>query len=156
MRLNNLIKLFFWLVLFEAIAFLLGLLTQANMEPWYNNLAKSSLTPPGIVFSIVWSVLYAVLAYIGWFLTAHREAATRSLIELYWLQIIINWIWTPLFFQLHWVKLSAIWLIILTGLNVVLAIQARTKQKSITLLLLPYVFWLIFASYLNLFIAVMN
>lgn len=156
MRLNKLIKLFFWIVFFETIAFLLGLLTQANIEPWYNHLAKSSLTPPGAVFSVVWSILYALLAYIAWFLASHKDEANKAFSRLYCLQILMNWAWTPLFFQLHWIKLSAVWLIILTCLNLVLVIQAKAKQRNIALLLLPYVFWLMFASYLNAFIAVMN
>lgn len=144
------------MVLFETTAFLLGLLTQANIEPWYNNLHKSPLTPPGVVFSIVWTILYALLAYIAWFLWRHRKASDKLAIRLYGLQIIMNWAWTPLFFHFHWIKISAIWLITLTCLNVALIVRIRGRQLLIALLLLPYVFWLMFASYLNVFIAIMN
>jgi tryptophan-rich sensory protein len=68
----------------------------------------------------------------------------------------MNWAWTPLFFQFHWLTLSAIWLILLTGLNFILIIRAGNNQKTISMLLIPYVFWLMFAAYLNAFIAVMN
>lgn len=156
MRLTHWIKLICWIIVFESIAFLLGLLTQTNIDPWYNNLHKSSLTPPGVVFSIVWPILYALLAYIAWFLSSHKKESVKLPIYLYGLQIIMNWAWTPLFFEFHWVKLSAIWIVTLTGLNWVLIVQLKTKQKAIALLLLPYVFWLMFASYLNLFISVMN
>ncbi|MBY0378130.1 MAG: tryptophan-rich sensory protein [Gammaproteobacteria bacterium] len=144
------------MVLFETTAFLLGLLTQANIEPWYNNLHKSPLTPPGVVFSIVWTILYALLAYIAWFLWRYRKASDKLAIRLYGLQIIMNWAWTPLFFHFHWIKISAIWLITLTCLNVALIVRIRGRQPLIALLLLPYVFWLMFASYLNVFIAIMN
>ncbi len=156
LRLTHLIKLIFWIFVFELIAFLLGLLTQANIEPWYNSLHKSSLTPPGVVFSIVWSILYALLGYIAWFLSSNKSQSAKSLIYLYGAQIIMNWAWTPLFFQFHWIKLSAIWLIVLTCLNWVLIAQLKAKQKTVALLLLPYVLWLMFASYLAVFIAAMN
>jgi tryptophan-rich sensory protein len=156
LRLIHLLKLFYWVVIFEAIAFLLGLLTKANIDPWYNSLNKSSLTPPGIVFSIVWSLFYGLLAYIAWFLSRHKKESGKLIIYLYGLQMVMNWAWTPLFFQFHWIKLSAVWLIILTCLNWVLMAQIKTKQKPVALLLLPYVLWLMFASYLNVFIAVIN
>lgn len=156
MRLNNSIKLILWLVGFQVIGFFLGLMTAANIQPWYNNLNKSFLTPPGPVFSIVWPLLYALLALVAWILLSQKKEANKVILYLYALQMLMNWAWTPLFFQFHWLKLSAIWLIILTCLNLALIIQAKEKQKMIALLLAPYVLWLMFASYLNLFIALMN
>lgn len=156
MRLNNYFKLILWIVLFQTIGFLLGLLTQANIHPWYESLNKSSLTPPGLVFSIVWTLLYTLLALIAWILSNQNKESPRSITYLYAAQIVMNWAWTPIFFQLHWLSLSAIWLIALTCFNLILIKQALNKQKTIALLLIPYVFWLIFASYLNVAIAFMN
>ncbi len=66
LNIDKRLKLVFWIVLFESIGFFFGLLTQANITPWYAYLNKSLLTPPGFVFSIVWSLLYALLAVIAW------------------------------------------------------------------------------------------
>lgn len=152
----NLMKLIFWIVLFESIGFLLGLLTQANIEPWYNHLNKSSLTPPGYIFSVVWSLLYALLAVIAWMLSKHNEASVKPIIVLFSLQMLMNWSWTPLFFGLHWLVPSALWLVGLTCLNIILIIKVKNTDKRIAWLLTPYLFWLIFASYLNVVIALMN
>ncbi|ARG97038.1 TspO/MBR family protein [Legionella micdadei] len=150
-------KLIIWIVVFQAIGFLLGLFTQTNIHPWYESLNKSSLTPPGAVFSIVWTVLYVLLAVIGWTLSGHKnEHHYKSIYYLFAAQMLMNWLWTPLFFQLHWLKFSAIWLVSLTVLNWVIMMKVKNKQKGITLLIIPYVLWLIFASYLNVVIAVMN
>lgn len=74
------------------------MLTQANIPSWYEGLNKSGLTPPGPVFSIVWSILYALLAIVGWVLWCSRnESEMRSVFYLYSVQMLMNWAWTPLF-----------------------------------------------------------
>ncbi len=156
MRLNKLMNLIFWLVLFESIGFLIGLLTQANIYPWYEDLIKSSLTPPGFIFPVVWTLLYALLAIIAWMLSSHNKTSSPKFTMLFALQMLMNWVWTPLFFGLHWLVLSALWLVSLTCLNVVLIIKAKKTDKTIAWLLIPYLLWLLFASYLNIFIALMN
>lgn len=155
MNAKNLIKLIFWIAFFESVGFLLGLLTQANIYPWYSNLNKSFLTPPGFIFSIVWSLLYGLFAVIAWILSSYKLAA-RKISVLFTLQILMNWAWTPLFFGMHLVTISAIWLIALIFLNVILIIEAKKINTTIAWLLTPYVLWLLFASYLNVFIAINN
>jgi tryptophan-rich sensory protein len=156
MRLNKTIKLIFWIAIFEMIGFLLGLLTQANIPSWYNSLNKSSFTPPGVVFSIVWTILYALLAFIAWMLSSQKQRTFSLSQYLFALQMLMNWSWTVLFFYLHWLTFSAIWLIILTCLNLFLIIHLKKTEKVLAFLLSPYYFWLIFASYLNVVIALIN
>lgn len=156
MNLNRPLKLVAWIVLFESIGFLLGLLTQANIYPWYEQLNKSAWTPPGFVFSIVWTFLYANLAVIAWNLSSQSQAYSKQVILLFALQTLMNWAWTPLFFGLHWLIFSALWLITLTCLNALLFIKLKKSHKGIAWLLSPYLLWLMFASYLNVLIALMN
>lgn len=156
---NKSIKLVFWIALFESIGFLLSLITKANIHPWYENLNKSILTPPGFVFSIVWPSLYCLLGLIAWMMSSHpqnREKYSKKLRFGFGLQILMNWGWTPLFFQLHWLGVSAIWLLGLTAFSAALMICSLGKQKLLALLLMPYVLWLMFASYLNAVIAFIN
>ncbi len=156
LRLNNLMKLICWIVVFESMGFLLGLLTQANISPWYEHLNKSSLTPPGFIFSVVWSLLYGLLAVIAWMLSNHKEALAKKNTLLFALQMLMNWAWTPLFFGLHWTMLSALWLVSLSCLNLFLVIKLKKTHKTIAWLLMPYLLWLVFASYLNVVIALSN
>lgn len=153
---NKLTKLIFWIVLFQLIGFLLGLLTQSNIHPWYTALHKSMLTPPGFVFSIVWTLLYAVLAVIAWLLSEDKQHTSTTVVFLFGLQMFMNWAWTLLFFKLHWLTLSMIWLITLSGLNLVLILKTRKTHQVIAWLLTPYLVWLIFASYLNVLITINN
>lgn len=149
-------KLLFWILVFEGIAYLMGLVTQHNIYPWYASLNKSSLTPPSYVFSIVWTLLYLVLAIISWILSDKKIKVSTAFIAIYVFQILMNWAWTLIFFQLHWINLAAIWLVMLTGLNLILFIMSIRIDKLIAYLLLPYVLWLLFATYLNTVIALTN
>lgn len=149
-------KLVCWIMLFESIGFLMGLLTQANIYPWYEQLNKSDLTPPGFVFSIVWTFLYAILAVIAWSLSTQSQAYSKQVTLLFALQTLMNWAWTPLFLGLHWLMPSALWLICLTCVNVFLIIEVKKTHETIAWLLSSYLLWLVFASYLNLIIALMN
>jgi benzodiazapine receptor len=156
LRLNKLSKLLFWMVFFESIGFVLGLLTQANIYPWYEHLNKSSLTPPGFIFSVVWTFLYGLLAVIAWSLSNQDIAYTKRAKVLFALQMLMNWTWTPLFFELHWLMPSALWLVGLTCLNMLLIIEVKNTKETIAWLLIPYLLWLVFASYLNFIIALKN
>lgn len=155
LRSNNLIKLILWILFFESVGFLLGLLTQANIYSWYEPLHKSLLTPPGFIFSIVWILLYALLAVIAWILTLNKRFPNKVRV-LFTIQMLMNWSWSPMFFGLHWLIPSAIWLISLTCLNLILILEAKKTNKTIAWLLIPYTIWLIFASYLNVIIALRN
>ena len=158
MSTKNGIKLIFWILFFELVGFLLGLLTQANIHAWYVELHKPVLTPPGCVFSVVWSILYAVLAMLGFLLWQNRsKSETNLLLNVYLIQLLMNWLWSLLFFQLHWIGFSFLWIVIMIGLNTVFILTAiKKKEKTLTLLVTPYFFWLIFAAYLNGMIWILN
>lgn len=155
---KNSMKLIGWIISFEIVGFLLGLVTQANIYSWYEGLDKSILTPPGWVFSVVWSILYACLAIVGFILWQKRDSRPhKTIFHLYLVQMLMNWIWTPLFFQWHWLALSFLWIVVMVGLNAAIIILAiKNKEKVITFLMLPYLLWLMFAGYLNGVIWILN
>lgn len=141
----------------KQLVFFLGMLTQANIPSWYEELNKSGLTPPGPVFSIVWSILYALLAIVAWVLWCSRnESEMRSVFYLYSVQMLMNWAWTPLFFVLHWTGLGFLWILVMAGLTGLLILSLKNKKESIAILLLPYLVWLLFAAYLDGMIWLLN
>jgi tryptophan-rich sensory protein len=115
---------------------------------WYQGLNKSSLTPPGVAFSIVWPVLYIFLAVVGWHLWQRRDRQEMRLARYcFFGQLFMNWAWTPIFFHLHMIGFGFFWLLVLSGLT--FATINFLKNKFMLLLLIPYLLWLFFASYLN-------
>ncbi|WP_454785724.1 TspO/MBR family protein [Legionella sp. WA2024007413] len=154
---TNGIKLIIWILSFELIGFFLGLLTQANIYSWYDRLHKSTLTPPGWVFSVVWSILYAFLAIVGFKLWQNRsKPQIKIVMPLYIIQLIMNWLWTPIFFQLHWIGFSFLWILVMISLNAIIILKIKDTERGSALLLTPYFLWLIFASYLNGMIWILN
>lgn len=139
-----------WIVAFQIIGLVLGLLTKDNIMSWYQYLNKSNVTPPSIAFSIVWPILYVMIALAGYSLWRQRKDPDAKIaFYFYSAQLIMNWLWTPLFFQLHYIGLSFVWILILTLLTLITIYLTRKKFKFACLMLVPYFLWLLFASYLN-------
>ncbi|MFA6303440.1 MAG: TspO/MBR family protein [Legionella sp.] len=139
-----------WIVAFQVVGLVLGLLTKDNIMSWYQYLNKSNLTPPSIAFSIVWPILYVMIALAGYSLWRQRKDPDAKIaLYFYSAQLIMNWLWTPLFFQLHYIGFSFVWILILTLLTLITIYLTRNKFKFACLMLVPYFLWLLFASYLN-------
>lgn len=139
-----------WIVVFELIGFLLGRLTQEGMVTWYQTLYKSCLTPPAIVFPIVWTILYSMIALAGWSLWQSRQQPRAKLaLLIYGAQLLMNWAWTPIFFYFHWISLSFYWIVGIATLTLLIIIITKDRFKFCCIMLLPYLYWVIFASYLN-------
>ena len=122
----------------------------------YISLNKPPLSPPGIVFPIVWSILYFLMGLAAYFLSNARNSRTSNLLKIYWIQLIFNAFWPLFFWRFKTYALAAI--IILTILTLVFMISVKSFKinKLSTYLLIPYVIWLLFALYLNIGVAVLN
>ena len=141
----------FSVFIFVIIALIVGGLASSNTadDIWYQELVKSSLNPPGYVFGIVWPILYLMMS-ISAFRTFHETK------NLFLIQLLFNALWSWLFFvfQMPLIALMNIWLLIY--LNIKLNLKMFYQDKLSGLLFIPYVIWLFFASYLNLFIVINN
>ena len=141
----------FSVFIFVILALLIGGLASSNTadDIWYQNLNKSPLNPPGFVFGIVWPFLYLLMS-----ISAYRTFDQTK--NLFFTQLFFNALWSWLFFafQLPMIALLNIWLLIY--LNIKLNIRMFIEDKLSSFLYIPYVLWLLFASYLNLFIVINN
>ena len=123
--------------------------TNTGTDTWYLGLVKSNLNPPGYVFGIVWPILYLLMGITIW--------RTYSVIKnLFYVQLFLNAIWSWLFFSFHLplISLLDIWLLIFINLKILLLISKEDKLAAF--LFAPYIMWLFFASYLNLYIVINN
>lgn len=146
-----------WIIALEIIGAGIGLMTSQNIDSWYAGLARAPLNPPDWAFGVVWPILYAMIAIAGWRLWQRRyDPGMGSLVLLYMVQLIMNWGWSFVFFGAHLLWLSFIWIFVLAGLVAVLIILAYKKERVTAYLLLPYLLWISFASYLCGYIALFN
>jgi tryptophan-rich sensory protein len=124
---------------------------------WYEQLAKPSWRPPNWLFAPVWTILYLMIAISGWLVWRQAPAAEIKLpLAAYFLQLLLNAIWTPIFFGLHRtgaasIEIVLVWISI--ACTIVLFWPISTPAA---LLLVPYLLWVSFAAALNISIYVLN
>ena len=124
---------------------------------WYNTLNKPLLTPQAEVFPAVWTILY-ILIFLSLiiFVTAKSLNTKTKGIILFIIQIFLNFFWSPIFF--YWKNISLAFLvIILLDLFVILTIQEFYKVSKIaSMFLIPYLLWILFATYLTFAFMILN
>jgi tryptophan-rich sensory protein len=146
-------SLIIWIVALIAIGGVIGSLTKPEINSWYSTLNRSTLTPPNYVFPLAWTILYGIIGTCGWLIWRKQSLPKLSIIKtLYVAQLILNWSWTPLFFGFHLTGLSLVVLIAMDILVCALICLAYPKIRAVSLLMIPYLSWILFATYLNFYI----
>ena len=123
--------------------------TSAGTDSWYLLLNKSELNPPSYVFGIVWPILY-ILMMISAFL-AHKKIFLIFIIQLFF-----NAAWSWLFFRFQMPLIALLDIYLLIAINIYILNLMYKENKLAFFLFIPYVVWISFASYLNLFIVINN
>ena len=150
-------KAFVPILQFVLISFLVGyismLLQRESMMVWYPVLDKS---PPGIVFSIVWSVLYLLMGISAGLVWNTRTVYSWPLILVFIVQLALNMLWSFCFFYMQSPVLGFVVLVVLFMVVVVYVAGSYTQHKWAAIMNIPYLLWLIFAGYLNLYVVINN
>lgn len=140
----------FWIILTEAVGALSGWLTREGTQLYKETVVKPPLTPPSLVFPIVWAVLFALMgigiARVS--LTPATAARSRSLL-LFLVQLAFNFFWSILFFNLQRFGFALVWLLALWLLILWMVLSFRRADPPAAWLQLPYLLWVAFAAYLN-------
>lgn len=129
-----------------ALAALFG--AQFEPGPWYEGLRKPPLNPPNWVFGPVWSLLYIAIAIAGWLVWRARPASAKPL-ALWGGQLVLNAVWSLLFFGLHRPGVALVEILLLLALLIVTTVSFFRVRALAGLLLVPYAAWVSFAAYLN-------
>lgn len=132
---------------------IVGGITSNFMD--YGSLQQPFLAPPGIVFPIVWTVLY-VLMGLSYGILKDKRLTDDKINFIYYLQLGVNALWSIFFFVFKWRLFSFFWIILLAVLVIIMIISFYKKNKLAGLLQIPYLLWILFASYLNLSIYFLN
>jgi benzodiazapine receptor len=158
----QLVALLLFLAASALVAGLGGLATASNVNGWYAGADKAPWSPPNWVFGPVWTTLYVAMAVAAWLVWRRRNEPSRAALTVYGVQLMLNLLWTPVFFGLYPVLGSlALWLAF--AIIVALAVAVATTvmlfgpiSRAAGLLMLPYLSWVVFASSLNLWAALNN
>lgn len=149
-----LIKIYFKSILITVlIGAVVGIITSSYMN--YSSLVNTSISPPAILFPIVWTILY-ILMGVSYGILKANSLLTEKEKNIYYLQLFVNYLW-PIFFFVFDLKLfSFLWILLLIVLVFIMIKDFYNKNKIAGLLQIPYLLWLVFAAFLNLSIYLLN
>jgi translocator protein len=143
------------LVLCIVACLLTGILgsfaVRDSVDGWYAGLARPSFAPPNWAFGVVWPILYVMMgvaAFIVW-TKGLGDRRVRVALGLFILQLVLNGLWTPLFFGLHWIAVALVELILLWVAILFTILAFRRISRLAAYLLVPYILWVSFAIALN-------
>lgn len=140
----------FWILLTEAVGALSGWLTRKGVRTYQETIVQPPLSPPGMVFPVVWGILFALMGVGAARIYASPPSAARSRsLRLFGVQLTFNFFWSILFFNLQLFGLALLWLIALWGLILWMIRAFRKVDPLAALLQIPYLLWVTFAGYLN-------
>ena len=133
------------------LTLIVGSLASSNTgtDSWYQGLVKSDLNPPGYVFGIVWPILYLLMGITIW-------RTYNTIKNLFYVQLFFNAIWSWLFFRFQMPLVALLDIYLLIVINIYILNLMYKENKLAFFLFVPYVLWISFASYLNLFIVINN
>ncbi|WP_308516406.1 TspO/MBR family protein [Sphingomonas flavescens] len=145
-------------IVIEAIGSLSGWVSNSGFgNGWFDSLQKPSFMPPGWAFGVVWPVLYALLGIaVAMIIAAPPSDRRRLALTLFFVQLALNFAWSPLFFALHDIRLAKYVIFLMAIIAAAAAGQFFRIRRAAGLLMVPYLCWLIFAATLNSTIDALN
>ncbi len=132
---------------------IVGLIISSSID--YNSLEKPFLAPPSIAFPIVWTILY-ILMGVSYGILKSKKLTNPEINLIYYIQLGVNSLWSIFFFLAKWRLFAFVWIIILAILIIIMILKFYNKNKVAGLLQIPYLLWVLFASYLNIATYILN
>ena len=132
---------------------LVGLIISGYMN--YGDMVKPPLSHPSYIFPIVWTILY-ILMGISYFIATKDKENDKELNQIYILQLLVNFFWPIIFFVLKMYFTAFFWIILLLILVIIMIKELLKNNKISGYLQIPYFIWLLFATYLNIGIFLLN
>lgn len=142
---NRYVSLILFLALVLGGGFALGFLTAPG--EWYAGIAKPAFNPPAWLFGPVWTVLYILIAIAGWRVWQRDRSGWPM--TLWWAQLALNFLWTPVFFAAHQIGLALVVILLMLAAILAFIVTAWRLDRVAAWLFVPYAAWVAFASLLN-------
>jgi tryptophan-rich sensory protein len=126
-----------------------GLIIGAVTRPgeWYAGLEKPWFNPPNWLFAPVWTTLYILIGVAGW--RIWRLERSGPAMKLWWAQLALNFVWSPVFFGAHQIGLALLVIVLLFAMTIAFMRSAARLDKIAVWLFAPYALWVAFAAALN-------
>ena len=134
----------------------IGTLLGGSAGESYKQLIKPPLSPPAIVFPIVWTLLYTLIGIGAYIISEEDSKLVPTALKLYWTQLVANILWPLFFWRFELLGVAAALIVVMIVLTILLMIVSSKINFTAVLFFLPYLIWLVFALYLNVGLIVLN
>lgn len=142
-------RLILWIFGFQLAIYIIDQFLHLHLTSWYQQIEKSPLNPPEIVFPVVWSAMYAMISVAGFLLSQERgQPEIKTALIYYWIQVILIWSWAPIVFALHWTGVGFFWTLGIFAATLMAIITAAEKCEFAATLLAPSLLWTLYVAYL--------
>lgn len=142
-----------------AVGGLSAWLTRSGMDVYNSGVTKPPLSPPMILFPIVWSILYILMGIGSAMVFVQRgenKEAAASALWVYAFQLAVNFFWSIIFFNMQAYLFAFIWILLLWLLIIVMIVKFRKISPVAAYLQIPYLLWVTFAAYLTFMVYMLN
>ena len=141
----------------EAVGLLSGLLSRSGAQVYAQTVMQPPLSPPGWIFPVVWTALYALMGIGAARVWLSNDLPKRNMgINLFVAQLIVNFFWSLIFFNLLAFGFAFLWLLVLLALVVWMAYLFYKVDPLAGFLQIPYIIWLVFAAYVSAGVWILN
>lgn len=151
---KNILKKGFYIFFPLVIGGIVSIIIKNHID--YSILNKPPLSPPKLLFPIAWSIIYLLMGISYYLFRKDYPNNEDKITFLYYFQLFINALWSIIFFLFKWRFLAIIWILLLLALIVWLTMLLYQKVKISSYLYIPYIIWVIFATYLTIGIYILN
>lgn len=148
-------KLLFYIITTILIGVIPSIFVFKSMNI-YNSLNRPPLSPPSIVFPIAWTILYILMGISIYIIIQSKRKLKKNARLIYYIQLATNALWTPIFFGFKEYFLAFLWILMLIVFVITMILTFYKISKKAAYIQIPYLLWLLFASYLNFGVFVLN
>ncbi len=146
------------IVICECAGIIGSVFTTPSIPGWYAGLAKPPFNPPNWIFAPVWTTLFAMMGISAYLIYEHgiRKNEVKKALAVFAIQLILNTLWSIVFFGAHMMFVAVIIILLLWGMILASILLFYRISKTAAYLLIPYILWVSFATVLNTSLYILN
>jgi len=152
-RTKSLIKNLAIPLLIRALA---GFLTNADVKEYMATVKQPFFSPPGWVFPVVWTILYALMGFAAYIIENTGSPRKSRALTVYYIQLFFNFVWSFIFFSANNYLFAFVWIIVLWLLIIATILEFKMIKARAAYILIPYLIWVTFAAVLNFSVYLLN
>lgn len=157
MKKRSITEMLIWIVGTELVGAVSALLA-GSFSDFFNSYKEPPLLPPAWLFPVVWVILYAIMGFSAYIIQSSDAIiqTKKNALNAYYIQLALNFLWSIIFFRFEALWLAFIEILALLLAIIIMIIRFRKIDTLAGNLNIPYLIWVIFATYLNLATAIVN